>query len=420
MDNFITGIYIEKIRNLKNIHIDIDCDERKHLIITGKNGSGKTSLLEKIRGYLQVIPDGNLMDLLSSWKNALRYSENEYNTLKVIENRSLEEQNHLENHEDLINFYIDNIKKYADGIEIRLNDVSNINEKYLNGEFILAYFNATRNIKIEIPTNVPKIELQDKYNIQENIGNMFLSYLVYLKTQQSFARNEEDMDEVNKIQEWFDKFENSLRTLFEDESITLKFDYRNLNFIINQEGREPYGFDVLSDGYSAVLDIVINLILRMEKQHKQAYDIEGIVIIDELENHLHIGLQKKILPFLTEFFPNIQFIISTHSPFIINSVDNAVIYDLERKHRVEDLSGLAYEGVVEGYFDINQYSEIIKEKLARYNFLVENDNKSTDEEDEEYELRSYLKSISPELSPEVVLAFNTIELNRKSKKRQSK
>lgn len=342
MDNFITGIYIEKIRNLKNIHIDIDCDERKHLIITGKNGSGKTSLLEKIRGYLQVIPDGNLMDLLSSWKNALRYSENEYNTLKVIENRSLEEQNHLENHEDLINFYIDNIKKYADGIEIRLNDVSNINEKYLNGEFILAYFNATRNIKIEIPTNVPKIELQDKYNIQENIGNMFLSYLVYLKTQQSFARNEEDMDEVNKIQEWFDKFENSLRTLFEDESITLKFDYRNLNFIINQEGREPYGFDVLSDGYSAVLDIVINLILRMEKQHKQAYDIEGIVIIDELENHLHIGLQKKILPFLTEFFPNIQFIISTHSPFIINSVDNAVIYDLERKHRVEDLSGLSF------------------------------------------------------------------------------
>ncbi len=47
-------------------------------------------------------------------------------------------------------------------------------------------------------------------------------------------------------------------------------------------------------------------------------------------------LQRKILDLLTSIFPNIQFIMSTHSPFIINSVDNAVIYDLEKKILVKN------------------------------------------------------------------------------------
>lgn len=413
MVSFITKIEIEKIKHLKDFQIDICDDEMKHLILTGKNGSGKTTLLERIREYLEAVPNGNLIDLLSVWPKSLKLNYNWYTELLKNPNKTLEQQSQMEVYKRTYENYVSSIKQYANGLQIEFNKADELVEKYRKGEYILAYFNATRNIKIDIPTNVPKIQLQEKYDIQENIGKMFLNYLVYLKTQQSFARNENDMDEVNKIQIWFDNFENALRTLFEDKSIQLKFDYKNLNFSIYQDGREPYGFDVLSDGYSAVLDIMINILLRMEKHHKQSYDIEGIVIIDELENHLHIGLQKSILPFLISFFPNIQFIISTHSPFIINSIDNAVIYDLEKKQRVEDLSGIAYEGIVEGYFDINQYSEKIKSKLKRYNDLVEKENKSEEEEEEELELRRYLKDISSELAPEVTLAFNNIEISRK-------
>lgn len=415
MGNFIRQIQIEKVRHLQDFNIDITDTEIKHLIITGKNGSGKTTLLEKIKAYLKVISDGELLNLLSEWPKQLIYWQNEYEKRKAITNKDLQQQSQMKQAEEQVNYLNNRINQYANGIKIEFNQDSTMVEKYIAGEYILAYFNATRNVRIDILTNVPKIQLQDKYNIEENIGNMFLNYLVYLKTQQSFARNENDMVEADKIQVWFDKFESALRNLFEDESIILKFDYKNLNFTINQKGKEPYGFDVLSDGYSAVLDIVINLILRMEKKCKQAYDVEGIVIIDELENHLHIGLQKKILPFLTNFFPNIQFIVSTHSPFIINSIDNAIIYDLEKRQRVEDLSGVAYEGIVEGYFDINQYSEKIKSKLERYNYLVEKQDKDELEKGEEYELRRYLKGISPELAPEVALAFNNIEIVRKNR-----
>ena len=73
------------------------------------------------------------------------------------------------------------------------------------------------------------------------------------------------------------------------------------------------------------------IIIRMEKRTGRSFKFEmpGIVLIDEIETHLHLELQKRILDLLTTIFPNIQFIVSTHSPFILNSLENVVIYDLE-------------------------------------------------------------------------------------------
>lgn len=145
--------------------------------------------------------------------------------------------------------------------------------------------------------------------------------------------------------------------------------------ILIQNNREPYGFNELSSGYSSILNIVSDLILRIDKNRaaicrNYAFDTEGIVLIDELETHLHIELQKKILPFLVEFFPNIQFIITTHSPFVLNSIDNAVIYDLEKNIRLENMSQYSYEGIVEGYFEVDNYSNELKEKISKYRELA--------------------------------------------------
>lgn len=55
MNLFLTKIHIKKIFHLENIDIDIDSDEKKHLILTGKNGCGKTSLLIALSEFLQKI-----------------------------------------------------------------------------------------------------------------------------------------------------------------------------------------------------------------------------------------------------------------------------------------------------------------------------------------------------------------------------
>lgn len=157
----------------------------------------------------------------------------------------------------------------------------------------------------------------------------------------------------------------------------------------------------------------MDLVLRMEKNIREIYDLEGIVLIDEIETHLHLALQKKIMKFLTEFFPRIQFIVSTHSPFILNSLDNAVIYDLEKNIKMEDLSLYSYEGIVEGYFDVDNYSDELKAKIEEYRNLAFRKDLNDDEKARRAELRIEFKNVSKDLAKELKDEFNAIEEKRK-------
>jgi len=125
-----------------------------------------------------------------------------------------------------------------------------------------------------------------------------------------------------------------------------------MSSMFNIPGREPFRLvdNQLSDGFSSVLQLVSELLLRMEAVTAGSYEVPGIVLIDEIETHLHIKLQKAILPFLTDFFPNIQFIVTTHSPFVLTSLNDAVVFDLESKSRWENMAPMSASTVVEEYF----------------------------------------------------------------------
>ena len=147
------------------------------------------------------------------------------------------------------------------------------------------------------------------------------------------------------------------------------------------------------------------------------YNYQGIVLIDELETHLHIELQKKILPFLTEFFPKIQFIVTTHSQYILNSISNARAYDLERHVALDNLSAFSSDDLAEGYFEADEYSDELKKQLARYEALCFGDEVTEEERAERAELRIKLKNMSSELSGTAKEKFEDIERRRKSNDR---
>ena len=126
------------------------------------------------------------------------------------------------------------------------------------------------------------------------------------------------------------------------------------------------------------MDIVLDLMIRMVKKKGRIFefDLPGIVLIDEIETHLHLELQKQIMHILTCLFPNIQFIVSTHSPFVLNSLDNVVIYDLENHIVVENgLSDVPYDGIVKGYFQVDTLSDTLKNKFQQYTTLVQKQKK---------------------------------------------
>ena len=410
IEHYITEIKIEELRHLSNLTIELKKNKRTNLLLTGKNGSGKTTVLQAVKKYLDAITCGMFANIRG---NYVEWMKNAKNNMLVAENQN----SYYTAQKQYDNFY-DTISQFKDGIEMSFNDEDGLDGLYQNGKFILAYYSADRKTEIRKISGVEEVILDTSYNLDANPGTTLLKYLVHLKTQQAYARNEGDMETVEVLEQWFARFTEALKTLLDDPGLKLEYDYKNYNFQIIEEGRKPFGFDQLSDGYSAAIQIVADLILRMEqnwlkKGNLSTYDTEGIVLIDELETHLHIALQKKILPFLTTFFPKIQFIVTTHSPYILNSIEECVIYDLEKQIRMEDMSDYSAEGIVEGYFGLEAYSEKLLKNVKRYAELVEKDNPTEEERDERVRIRTELKQLSGDLSKEARDAFEEIEDRRK-------
>lgn len=408
---FISEIDIEKLHHLSDMKIKLNPEKRQHLLLTGRNGSGKTSLLLEIQKFLKAINDGHLISLLEKypeWKNRAKERMNAASN----ETKKFEE-------EKAYRQYVEWIEKYQNGVQVKLNDYDGLEHAYTKGEFITAYFSAERKAKFLQPHGVEEIKLSDAYRIDNDAGSVLLKYMVHLRTQQAFARNEGDDATAEKIQNWFDRFESALRILLDETSIHLEYDYKKYDFKIHQNGRESFSFNELSDGYSSVIYIVSDLILRMDKNWLfddkiSQYDYQGIVLIDELETHLHIELQKKILPFLTEFFPGLQFIVTTHSPYILNSISNAKAYDLERHVELENLSVFSSDDLAEGYFEADEYSDELKKQLERYEELCLKKDLTEEEHAQRAELRIKFKNLSSELSGTAKEKFEDIEWRRKS------
>ena len=388
MEHFITEVRINEVRHLKNITIKLNPEKRQHLILTGKNGSGKTSVLQAMRSYLHVINNGELTDLKANYYNWLSRDKKEYETAKTDDERLIIQKRMKSDRA--------RIEQYDRGVTLDFKNESYIDTLYANGDFITAFFSAERDSQVERVNGARNVILAQHYGINETPSKILLKYMVHLKTQQAYAKNEGDLNVEKKIKVWFERFENALKVLLDDASIKLIYDYKNYNFLIEQNGRNPYSLDELSDGYSAIIGIVADLILRMDrnwllKGELSQYDVEGVVLIDELETHLHVELQRKIFPFLTEFFPRIQFVVTTHSAYILNSISNACIYDLEKQVQFTDFSSYSVDDIAEGYLDAEAYSDETQKKAQRYEELYGRTDLSDEQRAERAALRIELK-----------------------------
>lgn len=262
-----------------------------------------------------------------------------------------------------------------------------------------------------MPDGIKKVTLPKRAAPGDRLADSFLQYLVNLKADRSFAKDEGLSSEVAEIDFWFQRFERRLQDLFQTPSLRLQFDRKRYTFEIAVDGYSPFGLNALSDGYSSLLNIFTELMLRMEAHGQRAYNQEGIVLIDEIETHLHIDLQKKILPFLIDFFPNIQFIVSTHSPFVISSVSNAVVCDLEKRIVIkDDLTKYSYDAIVESYFGSDKYSEELKGKVQRLQTLSKKVEKSPEERSEETLLMTELQNAPKFRAPEFEAVMQQIKL----------
>lgn len=355
MNYFIKGIKINRLFHLKDFNIPISDSSCPHLIITGKNGSGKTILLNAVSDFLEKIKTDTSMSF-GDYRKQLVYWQNKGTGATDSQGRMSAKTN--------AESFQRRVDELFGKVELEFENVAEIIEKYQKGDFLISFYQADRKSRMQEPKNPTKPVYNKQGKVKETVTNQFLFFLSDLKIQEALARNEDQLADADNIRTWFVNFEKLLKQIYQDDNLQLEFNYKDYSFKINTDGKS-FKFAEMSDGFAAVLDIVADLILKMQDDNSlsHVYQKQGIVLIDEIETHLHLELQRIIMPILTMLFPNIQFIITTHSPFVLSSMNNAVAFDLEHREVICDLTEYSYEALAEGYFGVKTESSYMEMQL---------------------------------------------------------
>ena len=248
---------------------------------------------------------------------------------------------------------------------------------------VYSYIQAKRDSKVvavKSPTTNDKFtEFFKGKNSLTMISQDFKQYLVNQKVSQAFNQINKEFRELDTINRFFENFEEILRKIFNDPNIELVFLQKSYDFQIRLSTGNLISFDILSEGYSSLISIFMDLLIRVDVIRTERENFNympcGIVLIDEPEVHLHLELQEQVLPLLIRFFPNIQFIIATHSPAVIASIKNATIFDLTTKETrtSEETVGRSYSELMVSHFGMNnEYSSIADDLFKKINETIRN------------------------------------------------
>jgi hypothetical protein len=333
-DTFITKLHIHAVRHLKDIEIELSPATRKHLVVTGGNGSGKTAL---IRAVGALLSNGGL-------------AADRPPTVACLFNAGIEWP-----------------------AAVRAN------------QLFVALRKAAAPLILLQPAGVHLRPTQGPPAPADEPLSFLVQYLVEL---QSIVRTDPRAREG--AQQWLSFCENVLRKLFNDDALTLKFDHPAYPVVITLKHQELVVFSDLSDGYVAAIALFGELLMLFDHIYGKCRTAQGIVLLDDLEMFLDIERQEKILPLLIESFPNVQFLITTRSPVVLHSSTDTIIYDLENRIRCETPTDYRYDAFLVRYAEIGRYSAQIKQMIDEYERLLNKKEKTEPEEFRVIELRNYL------------------------------
>lgn len=131
--------------------------------------------------------------------------------------------------------------------------------------------------------------------------------------------------------------------------------------------------DNLSLGETLILNLFINILRYSDMPPKLAEEMTGIVLIDEIDVHLHSDLQKNVLPELLKFFPKIQFIISTHAPLFLLGMQKEFddsgyeIIELPNGNKIQAERFSEFEKAYMALKETERYDKDIKEQISQFN-----------------------------------------------------
>lgn len=345
LDYCIKQIAIKNYQGIQELHLkDLPIDAQ-WIFITGENGYGKTTLLQAIVIALYGFKDGNLILM-----------DNEQCEIGIE--------------------FLDNGK----------NEINNLNKVFKRFTNFAAYGPVRLN-RTSPNENTIHEKSTPTYNLFHSDG--LLLNIDY------------------ELKKWYwkkDKRYDQVRTLFmelipmlQDIYFEDKEGQEEILYVEADEAGTPYPplpFRKLASGYRSIISMVGDMLVRLSRQQPEVENIRelgGIIIIDEIDIHFHPKWQRNLPSILSNAFPKVQFIVSTHSLVpLLGAPKNALFFKLNRTketgitaQRIDiDIANLLPNSLLSSpLFDMENITSINNTSIAdlryedNYQTILENDER---------------------------------------------
>ena len=273
--DYIVGLKSQDVEHIADFELTLDDEFKSFIVLTGDNGAGKTWLLEQVFKAIRqkVYVTGE-------------HGEGEFIVRAVDQGKRIDLSYKIQNEAK-------RMLRGIPGLESKLA-VYNANRLRIHSEQSTAS-NMRKDYSREDPFNYDRLLLNGEY---------------WFKMKMLAERTDlvqEGMNVLKKLMPNVIKIDSR-----KDEQYGAIFQYHTEYRIESIE--------TISAGNKVILALIGDLFFRLwdnQLEVKQAQDLTGIVLIDEIEAHLHPKWQREFPQLLAEIFPKVQFVVSTHTPMTI-------------------------------------------------------------------------------------------------------
>ena len=323
---------------------ELELSDRLTLLI-GDNGKGKTAILDALAIILSEFIEG-FPRVISSKDLRKFYDDDCHFDFLEFGQTPLRERHHFLSFKPQVEINQETFTcvlfdRYGPRYSSTITEfATRISEKVTQPQTllpILAYYGTGRLWKelddSEIQTLSPDSRLvgyRDCLNPASNIEQLFR----WFKTQELAALQK------NETRHVLEAVRNAIIEMIpEAKGAKWDFDWDEILIATETQGKtQLIPFHLLSDGYRNMIGMVADIAYRMATLNPQLEadvirQTEGIVLIDEIDLHLHPKWQREVVGRLLNTFPKVQFVASSHSPFIIQSMygrEDCLLWDLEK------------------------------------------------------------------------------------------
>lgn len=336
-------------------------DKAEIHILTGENGTGKSTILMLLASCWDNSNDGLISERFHVEPWSFYRELSEIKSKFFVEFDEMEQfhsySSAISNHGTI---FFSDLKKN----EIRLKDTFEMKNNPFFAYSGYRQIRTLNNVSIAEPSINPfykSIEFDKKLDF-----DLIIDWIVMNKTKMLYAQNREDSKAFEKHGKTVLKIEETISSIIKKQVKFEVIDEPSFKVLIKIDNQR-YDFNILPDGLKSIISWLSDLLMRLDRinwadKSKSILEQNFILFLDEIEVHLHPSWQRKILPVVQDLFPNAQIFISTHSPFVVGSVDGARVYKfkldennnsvLDSEYWTED--GNSYDRILEEIFDIKE------------------------------------------------------------------